>query len=255
MNQKFALELYSVRHDLSRDFLGTLKAVKEIGYEGVEFFGGFTHPAEEVAEALKQTGLVCCGWHTPFENVQDDKLDATIAYNKVIGNRYVIIPGVWGEQVSTIAGWRKVAGFFNELSRKLTVQGMVTGYHNHAFEFDTLEGEVPYNVFFDNTDRAVVMQLDNGNAMDGDADICGLLKKYPGRAKTVHLKPYSRKDGFDTMIGEDDLPWTEFMDLCKTVGGTEWYIVEYESETLYQPLEGVRRCLDALKKMQREGKI
>jgi sugar phosphate isomerase/epimerase len=255
MKQRFALELYSVRDDLARDFLGTLKAVKAMGYEGVEFAGGYVHTAEEVAAALKETGLVCCGWHTPFDYVQDDKLEATIAYNKVIGNHYVIIPGVWGDYSASPAAWRKTAEIFNGISKKLTLQGMVKGYHNHDFEFKPLDGEIPYNIFFDNTDKAVVMQLDNGNAMQGGADTCALLKKYPGRAKTVHLKPYSQKDGFDTVIGEDEVPWTEFMGLCQSVGGTEWYIVEYESEKLFTPLEGVKKNIDALRKLQAEGKI
>ena len=255
MSQRFALELYSVRHDLARDLTGTLQAVKDMGYEGVEFAGPFVHPAEEVAAALKQTGLVCCGWHTPFVYVQGDMLDATVAYNKAVGNRYIIIPGLPGEWSCTPDAWKKTAAFFNDLSRKLTVQGMVTGYHNHASEFQPLDGQIPYDIFFGNTDRAVVMQIDNGNAMSGGADPSEYVRKYPGRARTVHLKPYSRADGFDTMIGRDDVPWTEFMELCRTVGGAEWYIVEYESEKLYTPLQGVKECLQSLKQMQREGKI
>lgn len=255
MNQRFALELYSVRDDLSRDFLGTLQAVKDMGYEGVEFAGQFVHPAEEVAAALQQTGLVCCGWHTPFDYVQDDKLDATVAYNKAIGNRHIIIPGVWGDLTATADGWRKVAAFFNDLSRKLTVQGMVTGYHNHAFEFQPLDGEIPYDIFFGGTDRAVVMQIDNGNAMGGGANPSDYIRKYAGRAKTVHLKPYSMQGGYDTIIGRDDVPWPEFMELCRTVGDTEWYIVEYESEKLYTPLEGVKKCLESLRQMQQDGLI
>lgn len=255
MKQRFGLELYSVRDDLARDFKGTLKAVRDMGYEAVEFAGPFVHPAEEVAAALKEAGLVCCGWHTPFEYVQDGRLDATIAYNKTVGNRYVIIPGVGKEYTASPEAWLETASIFNGISKKLTLRGMVTGYHNHDSEFRPMDGKIPYELFFDNTDRAVVMQVDNGNALSGGADACALIKKYPGRAKTVHLKPYSRKDGFDTMIGRDDVPWTEFMALCASVGGTEWYIVEYESEKLYKPLEGVRLCLDELMRMQREGKI
>lgn len=255
MKQRFGLELYSVRDELARDLRGTLKAVKAMGYEAVEFAGAYAHPAEEVAAALKEAGLVCCGWHTPYEYLQDDRLEGTIAYNKTVGNRYVIAPGVWGDDVKSIEGWKRIAATFNEISRKLMLHGMVTGYHNHDFEFKPVDGGVPYEVFFDNTDRSVVMQLDNGNALGGGADVCALLRKYPGRARTVHLKPYSRRNGFDTMIGEDDIPWAEFMELCGSVGGTEWYIVEYESEKLYSPMEGVKRCIDALRKMQAEGKI
>ena len=50
------------------------------------------------------------------------------------------------------------------------------------------------------------------------------------------------------MIGEDDLPWAEIFRRCETGGGTEWYVVEYESDA-YPPLEAVDRCLKALRAM------
>ena len=90
------------------------------------------------------------------------------------------------------------------------------------------------------------MQLDTGNARHGGADILAILRKYPGRAKTVHLKPYSATEGFRPAIGDDDTPWEEVFHLCETTGGTEWYIVEYESDA-YPPLEAVRRCLEGLR--------
>ena len=255
MNQRFALELYSVRHDLTNDFEGTLKAVKALGYEGVEFAGDYAHPAEKVAAAINEIGLTCCGWHTPWAYVQDDKLEATIAYNKTVGNRYVIIPGLPLPCTYSIKAWKATAEKFNVIAEKLAAHDLILGYHNHASEFKTIRGKVPYDVFFSNTNREIVMQLDNGNAMSGGADVCALIRRYPGRARTVHIKPYSKSKGFDTMIGEDDIPLPEFMRLCGEIGGTEWYIVEYESEALHAPLEGVKLCLEKLKEMQAKGII
>ena len=97
------LELYSVRKDLDSDAFGTLKAVAAMGYDGVEFAGPPKHSGKELGEMLKQTGLRCCGWHTPFNLVQDDTLAATIELNKAVGNTYVIIPGLPGHLVQTIA--------------------------------------------------------------------------------------------------------------------------------------------------------
>lgn len=255
MKQRFALELYSVRNDLTNDFEGTLKAVKAVGYEGVEFAGDYVHSAEKVAAVINEIGLQCCGWHTPWSYVQDDKLDATIAYNKTIGNRYVIVPGLPKECTESIEAWKATAAKFNVLAEKLAAHEMVLGYHNHASEFTAIDGVVPYDVFFGNTNKEIVMQLDNGNAMSGGADVCTLIKRYPGRAQTVHLKPYSKTNGFDTMIGEDDIPLPEFMKLCDEVGGTKWYIVEYESEALHTPLAGVKQCFDKLMEMQAKGII
>lgn len=255
MKQKFALELYSVRHDLAQDFEGTLKAVRDMGYIGVEFAGGFVHSADRVSAALKDLGLVCCGWHTPWDYVQDDRLEATIAYNKAVGNRFIIVPGLPGECTATVEAWKATAAKFNEITAKLAGHGLFLGYHNHWDEFKAVDGQTPFDAFFGTTNPEIIVQLDNGNALAGGADMLDIIKRYPGRLRTVHLKAYSLTDGFDTMIGEDSVPWTDFMRLCDEVGKAEWYIVEYESEKLHTPLTGVKLCIEALKKMQDEGKI
>jgi len=250
-----ALELFSVRHELDKDLRGTLKAVAAMGYEGVEFAGVPKHTAEELKAALDETGLVCCGWHTQFAAVQDDKLEETIAFNKVLGNPNMIVPGIPENLRRTRGDWLQLAEFFNRLAGKLAPHGMATGYHNHTVEFAPLEGENPWDTFFGNTRKEVIMQIDMGNAAYGGGDPVACLEKYPGRAVTVHLKPFSRqaaqaegKRGFRAAIGEDDLPWSEIFRLCETTGETRWYIVEYESDA-YPPLEAVERCLKGLKAM------
>lgn len=248
-----ALELYSVRNELDKDVYGTLKAVAKMGYEGVEFAGPPKHSARVLRAILDEVGLVCCGWHTPFAMVQDDKLAETITFNKILGNRRIIIPGLPGHLVGTKAKWQAMAEFFSKLADKLAPHDMVTGYHNHHTEFTPVDGEKPWDTFFSNTDKKVIMQLDTGNAYYGNADCVAILKQYPGRAGTVHIKPYSKSAGktdprlgFRPIIGEDELPWSEIFHLCESIGGTDWYIVEYESDA-FPPLEAVERCLKALK--------
>ncbi len=247
--QKLGLGLFSVRHDLERDFAGTLEAVGAIGYDGVEFFGPYSRPADEVAEALEEAGLVCCGWHTPWELVQPDRLAETIAYNKTIGNTAIVIPSLPESCTASLDAWRATAARFNDLAARLAGEGMTIGYHNHHTEFAPMEGQVPYYVFFDNTVDAVVMQLDNGNAMQGGGDMLEIIRRYPGRAKTVHLKAYSKANGINTMIGQDDVPWTDFLEVCRAVGGTEWFIAEYEAANGPAPLDGVRMYHQALSQM------
>lgn len=249
------LELYSVRNDMDKDVYGTLKAVAKMGYEGVEFAGPPKHSGRVLRSILDEVGLVCCGWHTPFNMVQDDKLAETIALNKTVGNRRIIIPGIPGNLVGSRANWLKMAGFFNQLADKLAPHDMVTGYHNHHTEFTALDGEKPWDTFFANTERRVIMQLDTGNALYGGGESVPILKQYPGRAGTVHLKPYSKSAGktdprlgFRPLIGEDDIPWKDVFQLCETTGNTDWYIVEYECDA-FPPMEAVERCLKCLKAM------
>ena len=119
-----------------------------------------------------------------------------------------------------------------------------------------MEGDIPFHYLYDNTAN-VGMQLDNGNALSAgpETDIYDPLTRYPGRAKTLHLKPYSQKDGYATMIGEDDIDWPKFFALSYAHQPVEWFIVEYECETRYGQMEGVEACIKALKKMETEGLI
>ncbi len=253
-----ALELYSVRNELAQDVRGTLQAVAQMGYQGVEFAGPPRHAPELLKGLLAEFGLACAGWHVPFALVQDDKLAETIAFHQTLGNDKLIIPGIPAELRQSRADWLKLADFFNQLAANLAPHGMVTGYHNHHVEFAPLDGELPWDTFFGNTDPSIIMQLDTGNAVFGKAEILPLFEKYPGRAITVHLKPYSfsaaeanpadEHAGFKPIIGQDETPWAEVFAACEGVGGTQWYIVEYESDA-YPPLEAVDRCLQALRAM------
>jgi sugar phosphate isomerase/epimerase len=252
MRIPIGLELYSVRNEFARDTYGTLKAVAAMGYEGVEFAGGVPHNGTLLRAMLDELGLVCCGWHTPFDWVQDDKLAETIALNKAVGNTRLIIPWIPIEGDDVLAQWRQKAAFFNALADKLAAHNLVTGYHNHTAEFKAVDGATPWDTFFANTDRRVVMQLDTGNAMHGGADSRDILARFPNRAGSVHLKPYTpgAEDPFKAPIGEDTTPWAEIFHLCETVGGTEWYVVEYESAA-YPALEAVEKCLQGLKALGR----
>jgi sugar phosphate isomerase/epimerase len=124
---------------------------------------------------------------------------------------------------------------------------MRVGYHNHSIEFKPLDGEMPWDTFFGNTPREVIMQVDVGNALDAGADPVAFMRKYPGRAATIHVKEYSKANP-KAYVGEGDVKWKEVFDLLEKSGGTEWYIVEYEVEGV-PPVEGVRRCLENLRKM------
>ena len=254
-NIPLGLQLYSVREVLAQDLAGTIKAVAGMGYAGVEFFGPPQHSAAALRTVLADAGLVCCGWHVPFALMQEDALPETIAFHQQLGNDRLIVPGIPAELRQSRQDWLKLAAFFNDLAAKLAEHAMVTGYHNHHIEFAPLDGEQPWDTFFSHTDRRVVMQLDTGNAIFGGGEAVSIIKKYPGRAKTVHLKPYSpslasedRQAGFRPLIGDDETDWAALFQACETVGGTEWYIVEYESDA-YPPLEAVERCLENLRAM------
>jgi sugar phosphate isomerase/epimerase len=221
-----------------------LGAVSKIGYKGVEFAGYHGRSAAELRKLLDDNGLIACGTHTGYETVLGDKLKETVEFNRIIGNKFLIVPSMEGRSKQE---WLDKARLFNEISDKVKPDGLWVGYHAHAHDFQKFDGTSGWDLFFGNTKPEVIMQLDTGNCCDGGADPVAVLKQYPGRARSIHVKAHG--GGPDAVIGEDKLNWPEIFTLCETQGGTQWYVIEHESGT--DPLDAVKRSFEALKKMGR----
>jgi len=245
------LQLYSVRDACGKDLPGVLAAVAKMGYQGVEFAGYHGRKAEELRKMLDDNGLKCCGTHTGLDTLTGNALQGTIEFNKTIGNKYLIVPGLPHANMASVQALIGTAKLFTELAEKVNTldnapAGMCVGYHAHGGDFKAVGGQVPWEVLFSHAGPAVVMQLDTGNCLDGGGDPIAILKKFPGRSATIHLKEHGGKPG--AVIGEGLVKWQEVFDLCETTGGTQWYIVEQESYA-GSPLDAVKGCLESLHKM------
>ena len=139
------------------------------------------------------------------------------------------------------------AKLFNELAAKLKEDGMRTGYHAHGGDFRKIDGKTAWEIFFSNTNPEVIMQLDIGNCLQGGGNPYAILKKFPGRSATVHLKEHGGPP--EAVVGEGDVDWKKVFKICEKSGGTEWYIVEQEGYGALTPLEAVARCIKNLRKM------
>ena len=238
------VQLYSVRGQCAKDLPGTLAAIAKSGYKGVEFAGYHGRSAKELRKMLDDLGLVACGTHTPYESVSANKLAETIEFNRTIGNTFLIVPSMSGK---TKQDWLDKAKEFNELADKVKADGMWIGYHAHGHDFQRIDGETPWDLFCGNTKPEVIAQLDTSNCSDGGGDPVEELKKYPGRTKTIHIKPAG--GGPEAVIGEDRLDWKSIFEICEGKGGTQWYVVEHE--TSKDPIDAVTRSYAALKKMNK----
>lgn len=240
------LQVYSVRNEAAKDLPGVLKQIAEMGYQGVEFAGYYGRKAAELKKMLDDNGLKCCGTHTGYNTVVGDALKATIEFNQTIGNKYLIVPGMGKEQLGTKEAILKTAAVFAGIAEKLKPLGMYVGYHAHGGDFRKIDGETVWDIFFSNTPKEVVMQMDVGNCLGGGGDPYATLRKFPGRSLTIHIKEHGGRPG--APVGEGTVRWNEIFEICETTGGTEWYIVEHESDPK-TPMDSVRKCLENLRKM------
>jgi len=240
------VQLYSVRELAAKDLPGTLEAIGKMGYKGVEFAGyyGWEAKPKELRKLLDANGLKCCGTHTGLDTVTGEALKATAELHSILGNTFLIVPSL---QVEGAQGWLDMAKRFDEIAARAKELGMRVGYHAHAGDFKKLGDKTSWEIFFDNTRPAVIMQLDIGNCLQGGGDPVAILKKYPGRSASVHLKEFGGPEA--AVIGQGVVPWAKVFDVCETTGGTVWYVVEHEVGP--DPMGNIRGCLEGLRKMGR----
>jgi sugar phosphate isomerase/epimerase len=238
---RVALQLFSLRKQCEEDLEGTLAYVREIGFEGVELAGFYGRTAAQLRDLLEKNSLTCCGSHTPLPQLTGDHLKTTIADNQTLENRNLILPGLPKEYETSAASWKAAATLLNKLAETLRPVGMRVGYHNHDIEFRSVEGVLPWAVLYEHTRPEVILQLDTGNARIGGADATALIRQYPGRAVTVHIKDYL-PGRLDPVLGSSDFDWKQFLRTCQSQGATEWYIIEHDSPHR----EEVQACLARL---------
>ncbi|HLH78770.1 MAG TPA: sugar phosphate isomerase/epimerase, partial [Chthonomonas sp.] len=99
------LQLYSVREQCAKDLPGVLKAVAQMGYEGVEFAGYHGYGAAELRKMLDDFGLKCCGAHVGIETLLGDELAKSIEFHKTLGNKFLIVPGLPRQYTESKEAW------------------------------------------------------------------------------------------------------------------------------------------------------
>ena len=190
-NVKIGLQLYSVRDKMEQDVEATLKAVKEIGYDYVEFAGYFDKTADELAALLKKYDLACVSVHQGLDFYKEQG-EAGIEFVKKLGARYSAIP--WYSKDNYVQDLNGSLAYFTKMGQMLADGGLEMLYHNHDFELamvgdktilDTIFTEVPSNLLNPEFDTCWVKYA--------GYDPCDYLRAYAGRSKIVHLKDFTCK--------------------------------------------------------------
>ena len=246
-----ALQLYTVRANMAADFEGTLKKVKEMGYDGVEFAGLHGTPAADVKRMCKEIGLIPVSAHVPFTDMMENP-SILEAYAE-IGCQYVVIPYLNDEYRPGKDKFREVIEGARLLGEKAKALGLMLAYHNHDFEFDKIGGEYALDILYREVSPELLQtQLDTCWVNVGGEDPVSYIRKYSGRADMVHLKDFvGRKSenmyaliGIDENEKKDTHGKFEFRPLGKGVqdfpailsaakdAGTKWVIVEQDSPSM-----------------------
>ena len=190
---KVGVQLYSVRDKMEKDMEGTLRAVKAMGYDYVEFAGYFGRSAEEIRAMLDEIGLTCISVHQGLDFYEQGG-ETAVAYIKTLGARFSAIP--WYE-VSKLPGspeWEATRDLFVRNGQLLRNGGIQMLYHNHDFEFVKIGEKYRHDIMMEEIDRELMMpEFDTCWVRYAGEDPCRYLLKYAGNVEIVHLKDFTCK--------------------------------------------------------------
>jgi len=242
-------QLYTVRGEFSRDVPGTLKTLSALGYKGVEFWGYAGTPevyqkysASDLRKLLDANGLTCCGMHVELKAISPENLSRTLDNSKILGGEFVNVASA-KDKMGSEKGIGELAKMLTAAAAQAKSQNITIGYHAHGFDFEKLNGRPAWEILFGQLGPEINMQIDVGNSLGGGGDPLGMLRKFPGRTRTIHIKEYEDKT-FDSDY------YKQIFQLCETVSGTKWYIVEMGGSSG----NGFDIPRQALEKLHRVGK-
>ena len=268
MSFPVAVQIYSVRDDAAKDFEGTLKKIKEMGYDGVEFAGLYDCSPEKVKKMCKDSGLVPISAHVPYYDMTADTNKVLSDYAE-IGCKYVAIPYLTPECRPGTEGFADMVKNAAEIGKVAKGLGMQLLYHNHDFEFEKIDGKYALDLLYETVPADLLCtELDTCWVKVSGEDPAAYIRKYAGRSPVVHLKDFAggKSDNMYELIGIEsdnkkaDTQKFEFrpvgsgcqdfpgiLDACRDAE-TSWIVVEQDQSSMnLTPMESIDRSIKYLK--------
>ena len=257
------LQLYTIRDAMGSDPLGSLKKVADIGYKYLELAGYssgkfYGYEPVEFKKIVNDLGMEILSSHTQVEaaGITLDNAKKMAEDHAKLSVKYCIQPWVVEEARTTLASYKKMAADWNKVGGIMKESGIQFGYHNHNFEFDTVEGKIPYyDILLAELDKDLVtMELDLFWTTKAGQNIVEIFNKYPGRFQLFHMKDmFTQEAPYYTTVGEDDfapvgagvINFREIL-AAKEIAGMKYMVVEEDLSKIGQPFEDIKTSITNL---------
>ncbi|MCC8133051.1 MAG: TIM barrel protein [Tannerellaceae bacterium] len=250
------VQLYSVRDDLQKDFDGTMKAVVDMGYKRLESFGYrdgkfFGKTPVEMKKYLDDLGAKMTGSHTGSRLLEANDTEEWDFWKKnaadtaELGCKWMIQAGYPVRDIQSISDVKHLADQFNRCGEIARANGLKFAFHNHVEEFHELEGQIPYDVMIENTEKDLVtFQIDTAQLVYGGFKCDDYVRRYPGRFANWHLKDANPDGEGSTEFGKGLVDFEALFAVAE-LAGLEDYYVEQERYNM-APLDALKYDYDFL---------
>ncbi len=185
---RIGIQLYTVREQMAADATATLERIARIGYDEVEFAGYHDHAPQRLRKLLDDLGINAPSAHISLDGMRSNAAQL-IEDARIMGHEYLVLGWLAPPDRETLDHYRRHAELCNRFGEQCRAAGVQFAYHNHEFEFETLEGERPMDLLLAETDADLVkMELDLYWISYAGADPFEYFSRHPGRYPLCHVK-------------------------------------------------------------------
>ena len=267
MSLPVAVQIYSVRNDAKSDLLGTLRQIKEMGYDGVEFAGLYGYAPADIRKMCADLGLVPVSAHVPYLDMVADP-EGVLSQYAEIGVKFVAVPYLTEEYRPGTDKFPEVIENIKMIGTVAKKLGIVLLYHNHDFEFLKIDGKYALDILYEEVPADLLQtELDTCWVNIGGEEPASYITKYSGRCPVVHLKDFfgEKSDDMYELIGIEKKAPTRpsnfefrpvgsglqnFPEILKASekAGAQWVIVEQDNPSMgLKPLECIAKSREYLR--------
>jgi sugar phosphate isomerase/epimerase len=224
---RIGMQLYTVRSSMQDSVERTLERVAQIGYREVEFAGYFGRSPQQIRRVLDDTGLSAPATHMPIEPLENE-WEAAVDLAATIGHQYLVVAWIEPANRTGLDDYRRMADRFNRVGERAKAAGLTFGYHNHDFEFEPLDGRIPWDVLMEDTDPALVkLELDLYWITKAGGDPMAQFREHPGRFPLVHVKDMGA-NGSMVDVGAGTIDFAALFAHSEQAG-IRHYVVEHDN--------------------------
>lgn len=180
-----SIQLYSLREEAAKDFPGVLRRLASIGYKGVEPAGFHGFSPKEFRNFVEDLGMVVSSTHSPW--ARPDNLQEAIDACGEMG--VTLTAGGYGaEDFLSLDAIKKTAETTAQMNETLTAAGLTLVIHNHAWEFEKLDGRIKHEIFAELCPE-VKFELDTYWAANfGENNAPEMVRRFAKRSPLLHIK-------------------------------------------------------------------
>ena len=231
------LQLYTLRDQLQKDMLGTLKQVAAMGIQEVEIYDLYGKTPAEFAQILKDDGLSAPSGHYMTRHLHGN-WEKEIEDAKTIGMKYMVNAILDPEERKSFDDWKRLAELFNKAGEQTQKAGIQYCYHNHNFEFQKFGNTTAYDYLLKALDpKLVKFEMDCFWVTHAGQDPVAIMQKHPGRFPLLHIKDmkdkpaptqeFDAKMGLFAPVGHGTIEWKRIFAAAPT-GGMKHFFVEQD---------------------------